>query len=219
MRIAGEATLDARLPDVWGALLDPSVLVRTIPGCERLETTGENAYAMTVTVGVAAVRGTYAGTCRLTDLDVHRSLLLTAEGAGAPGTIAAEVDVRFSENPDGTTTLTYDADTVVGGMLGGVGQRMLGSVSRRLAAEFFAAVEQTLTGAPAFVGATVPTPTAVGAAATAEGQPPEVGAVFTAPPRPGAAAAERRDFLAGVAVGAGLVALGVALGAVLGRRR
>jgi hypothetical protein len=41
--------------------------------------------------------------------------------------------------------------------------------------------------------------------------------VFTAPPRP--AVASHEEFLKGVAVGAGLVTLGVVLGAVVGRRR
>ena len=49
MKFTGDATLNAPVDKVWDALLDPSVLVRTIPGCERLEATGENAYAMTVT--------------------------------------------------------------------------------------------------------------------------------------------------------------------------
>ena len=209
MRIAGEATLEAPLEAVWEALLDPAVLVRTIPGCERLETVGENSYSMTVTVGIAAIRGTYAGACTITDLHPHESLRLKAEGTGAPGTIAADVDVRFSANEDGTTTLQYDADTVVGGMIGGVGQRMLSSVSRRLAMEFFTAIEKAVTGGPAEAPAT---PAAAGSpAAAAPG-------VFTAPPR-AAGASSQRDFLTGIAVGAGLVALGVALGAVAGRRR
>ncbi|HET7518808.1 MAG TPA: SRPBCC domain-containing protein, partial [Actinomycetes bacterium] len=67
MRIAGTATLHAPVEDVYAALQDPRVLVRTIPGCERLEQVGEDAYAMTVTAGVASVRGTYAGDVRLTD--------------------------------------------------------------------------------------------------------------------------------------------------------
>jgi carbon monoxide dehydrogenase subunit G len=211
MRIAGEATLQAPLVAVWDALLDPAVLVRTIPGCERLETVGENSYSMTVTVGIAAIRGTYAGACTITDLHPHDSLRLKAEGSGAPGTIAADVDVRFSANEDGTTTLQYDADTVVGGMIGGVGQRMLSSVSRRLAVEFFTAIEKVLAGGPAEEAAGAAPPTPEGAPAAAPG-------VFTAPPKP-AAASSQRDFLTGVAVGAGLVALGVVLGAVAGRRR
>ena len=211
MKITGEAVLQAPLPKVWDALLDPEVLVRTIPGCERLETTGENAYAMTVTVGIAAIKGTYTGSCRITDLDRHRSLRLSAEGAGAPGTIAADVDVRFSEDETtGSTVLQYDADTTVGGMIGGVGQRMLSSVSRRLATEFFTAVERDVTTGPPAVEPSSP------AAASAAGGAPQ--AVFTAPAARTAAGSDP-GFLLGVAVGAGLVSLGVVLGSVLGRRR
>ena len=141
MKFTGENTLHAPVEKVWDALLDPAVLVRTIPGCERLEATGENAYAMTVTAGVAAIKGTYSGSCVLSDLKPHESLLMKLDGAGAPGTIGASVDVRFAPAGDGATTISYDADAVVGGMVGGVGQRMLTSVSRRMAGEFFGNVE------------------------------------------------------------------------------
>jgi carbon monoxide dehydrogenase subunit G len=210
MRIAGEATLRAPVDKVWDALLDPAVLVRTIPGCERLEATGENAYAMTVTAGVAAIKGTYSGTCELRDLEPHQSLVMSAQGAGAPGTIAADVTVGFRDNGDGTTSLDYDADTTVGGMIGGVGQRMLSSASKRMAGEFFNAVEDVLHGAVPSAGEPVAEaePAAGAPAATAAG-------VFTRPPR----ATDQQDFLKGVAVGAGLVLLGVVVGAIAGRRR
>ncbi len=146
MKFTGQNTLHAPVGEVWDALLDPAVLVRTIPGCERLEATGENAYAMTVTAGVAAIKGTYSGSCALSDLVPHESLVMRLEGAGAPGTIGATVGVRFAPGEDGTT-VSYDADAIVGGMVGGVGQRMLTSVSRRMAGEFFGNVDDVLTGA------------------------------------------------------------------------
>ncbi|HSE07521.1 MAG TPA: carbon monoxide dehydrogenase subunit G [Nocardioidaceae bacterium] len=214
MKVAGEAVLSAPVENVWSALLDPSVLVRTIPGCERLETTGEHTYDMTLNAGVAAIRGVYSGTCQLSDLEPHDSLVLKAQGAGAPGTIAADVKVGFTDNGDGTTLLRYDADAVVGGMIGGVGQRMLTSVSKRMAGEFFGNVDQVLTGTvPAAVGA-APGAAAPGAPAPA----PKPGEVFTAPPRPAAAAAPG-DFLKGVLVGGGLVLAGVVAGALAARRR
>jgi uncharacterized protein len=215
MKVAGEAVLSAPVEHVWSALLDPSVLVRTIPGCERLETTGEHTYDMTVNAGVAAIRGVYSGTCALSDLDPHDSLVLKAQGAGAPGTIAADVKVGFTDNGDGTTLLRYDADAIVGGMIGGVGQRMLTSVSKRMAGEFFGNVEQVLTGAAPEVAA----PAAPGAPApAAPGVAPAPGEVFTAPPRP-AAAPVGGDFLKGVLVGGGLVLAGVVAGALASRRR
>ena len=212
MKFTGENTLAAPVEQAWDALLDPAVLVRTIPGCERLEATGDNAYAMTVTAGVASIKGTYAGSCVLTDLVEHESLVMKLDGAGAPGTIGATVNVRFV--PEGPSTrVTYDADAIVGGMIGGVGQRMLTSVSRRMAGEFFGNVDGVLAGGGAglVTGAGAPSSTSEAAPATA-------GQVFTAP-APSAAAGSRQEFLTGVAVGAGLVVLGVIVGGVFGRRR
>ncbi|WP_426244923.1 SRPBCC family protein [Nocardioides sp. LHG3406-4] len=211
MKFTGENVLQAPVAKVWDALLDPAVLVRTIPGCSRLEATGENSYDMTVTAGVAAIKGTYAGTCKLHDLKPHESLRMDLQGAGAPGTIGAEVSVAFEDAGDGTTKITYDADAVVGGMVGGVGQRMLTSVSRKMAGEFFGNVGDVLSGA-------APAPVAE----SAERQPARdqgetgVGQVFTAPAKQ---AGSQQEFLLGIAVGAGLVLAGVFAGALLGRRR
>ena len=207
MKVAGSTVLNAPVADVWKALLDPAVLVATIPGCERLEATGDNSYAMTVTAGVASIKGTYAGTCSLSDLDPHRSLVMKAAGSGAPGTVSADVVVSFTDRGDGTTALDYDADAVVGGMVGGVGQRMLTSVSKRMAGEFFGNVDRVLTGqapAAATAGGTE--------SVTSTGQQ-----VFSAAPTPSAGGSD--DFLKGMLAGAALVVLGVVVGGVFGRRR
>ncbi len=198
MKISGTDSIPFPVAQVWDALLDPAVLVRTIPGCERLETTGENAYAMTVTAGVAAIKGTYDGTCALSDLVEHRSLVMRLQGAGAPGTIDATVNVAFADE-DGGTRISYDADAVVGGMVGGVGQRMLTSVSRRMAKEFFDNVAAAIGG---------PAPAAAVTASTPEGA---AGPVYTAPART-AAGGVSSEFHTGVAVGAGLVLVGVIAG-------
>ena len=208
MRFTGENTVAAPVERVWEALLDPRVLVATIPGCEQLEATGEHSYAMTVTAGVAAIKGTYTGSCTLADLEPHDSLQMHLVGAGAPGTVDATVAVRFADQ-GGQTLLTYDADAVVGGMVGGVGQRMLTSVSRRMAAEFFGNVEGVIAGGlPAAA-------VAAGAGPGAEGGP----AVFTAPPRPAGSPLGEQSFVLGMAVGGALALAGVVLGGILGRRR
>ncbi|UYM06127.1 SRPBCC family protein [Solicola gregarius] len=206
MKVAGEAVLNAPVEKVWNALLDPQVLVRTIPGCERLETTGDNAYAMTITAGVASIKGTYAGTCELSDLRPHESLVMRAAGSGAPGTVSADVAVGFADAGDGTTRLTYAADAVVGGMVGGVGQRMLTSVSKRMAGEFFGSVDDVLNGA-----------TPVEASEAGEPTPPVAGQTFTAPVRTVVGAPD--EFIKGVLLGAGLVLAGVVVGGLFGRRR
>jgi uncharacterized protein len=214
MKVSGTATLHAPVERVYAALNDPAVLVRTIPGCERLERVAEDAYKMTVTAGVASVRGTYAGDVRLTRQDPPRGFVLEASGAGAPGTVTADVQVRLAPGEDGTTELTYDADAVVGGMVGGVGQRMLVGVAKRTAGEFFAAVDGVLTGVAPAAGAEPAAGQAPAPAAAAAAAP----AVFTAPPRPAAAGLPGGELAAGVVLGAAAALLGVLVGGWVARR-
>ena len=195
MKVSGTATLHASPDRVYGALNDPAVLVRTIPGCERLEQMGVDAYRMTVTAGVASIRGSFSGDIRLADQRPPHSFVLRASGSGAPGTVTADVAVTLADSGGGSTLLSYDADAVVGGMVGGVGQRVLSGVARKTAAEFFAAIDDVLAGAAA--------PTA--AAPTA---------VYTGPAaaRGGSRAGELWAMAAAAGVGAFAALSGVAVG-------
>lgn len=216
MKISGSNVLAYPVGQVWDALLDPRVLVTTIPGCERLETTGENQYAMTVTAGVASIKGTYAGSCALQDLQDRESLVMKLKGAGAPGTIDASVDVVFSDLGADGTRIDYQADATVGGMVGGVGQRMLTSVSKRMAAEFFGNVAKAIESP-----GSVPAPPPVAGVVTdgGAGAAAPSATTFTPPVRAASGSGSSEDFLKGVAVGAGLLLAGVIAGSLLGRRR
>lgn len=149
MRISGTADLAAPPEQVFEALNDPAVLAAAIPGCEGLEQVSDDTYAMTVTAGVASIKGTYEGRVVLADRQPPSSFTLRASGSGAPGSVDATVGVRLTSR-DGGTRVEYDADAVVGGMVGGVGQRMLSGVSKRMAAQFFGAVDHVIAeGVPA----------------------------------------------------------------------
>jgi len=141
MKVTGSAVLHASPDAVYAALTDPAVLSSTIPGCESLTALGDDRYRMTVTAGVASIKGSYEGEVSLHDQQVPTSFVLRAKGAGAPGTVAVTVPVTISDVGDGTSRLDYAADAVVGGMVGGVGQRMLTSVSKKMAGQFFGAVD------------------------------------------------------------------------------
>lgn len=144
MKINGKAALQASPERVWTALNDPAVLVATIPGCERLEQTGPDRYRMTITAGVASITGTYVGDVELADPQPPSAFTLRASGAGAPGTVSADVRVTLDADPAGGTLLKYAADATVGGAIGGVGQRVLSGVARKTATQFFAAVDAHL---------------------------------------------------------------------------
>ncbi|MDX6302269.1 MAG: uncharacterized protein QOF53_3483 [Nocardioidaceae bacterium] len=207
MKISGTSTLKADPATVWRALNDPAVLVRAIPGCRALEALGEDSYAMTVAAGVGSIKGVYDGRVRLSDQAEPDSFRLHAEGSGAPGTISADVLVSIAAAADGGTELTYDADAAVGGMIGGVGQRMLAGVSKRMAAEFFGNVDTVLSVGPE----QAPGTSAVTRDASSA---PTAGAVFQA----SASGHGGPGFVAGVAVGAAAALAGALVGGWLSRR-
>jgi uncharacterized protein len=211
MKLSGEATIAAPVERVYAALNDPAVLVRTIPGCQRLEQTGPDTFKATVAAGVASIKGTFDGDVRLSDQRPPEAMTLHASGAGAPGTVSAVAHVTLSE-VDGETLLRYDADATIGGVIGGVGQRMLAGVAKKTAAEFFAAVERDITGA---VPAPAPAVSAPGAVVSTElvAAAPQV---WTRPAPPEDPSRQRmRDLLVGATFGAVVALLGVLLGALI----
>ncbi|HET7823375.1 MAG TPA: carbon monoxide dehydrogenase subunit G [Ornithinibacter sp.] len=222
MKITGSSTLESPVDKVWEAIQDPAVLARCLPGCESLAVIGEDRYAMTVTAGVAAIKGSYAGEVSLSDKVAPSSLTMRASGAGAPGTIDADVKVQLVPSAGGGTDLSYDADASVGGAIGGVGQRMLAGVTKKMAGQFFTALDRDIAGLPPLGGELAGA--AAGAAAGAEGGAPASGTVY-----PGRAATANANatlnmdngagFALGVLVGGLLALAGVALGSRIGRRR
>lgn len=146
MKVAGSAVLHATPDKVWAAINDPAALAEVIPGCEKLDEVGPGHYRGVVSMGIASIKGTYQGEIKLEDLDEPKSLTLKADGAGSAGTIGTVVDVKLADKGDGTTEITYEADAIVGGMVGGVGQRVLTSVAKKTAGAFFNQIDAVLTG-------------------------------------------------------------------------
>ncbi|MGI8901318.1 MAG: SRPBCC domain-containing protein [Nocardioides sp.] len=240
MKVSGTSTLTADRATVFAALNDPAVLVASIPGCRRLEALGDDVYAMTVAAGVGSIKGVYDGQVRLSDQDEPSSFRMHAQGAGAPGTIGADVEVTLVDAVGGGTSLTYEADATVGGMIGGVGQRMLTGVSKKMADEFFRNVDAVLAGTPGSAGrppegaaashpgsflAGGPGPSAAAAPSgvrpagspSPSGSAAAAGTVFTAPAAPVTSAGP--GFVVGVAVGAGAALAGALVGAWISSRR
>ena len=212
MKVTGSATLHAPREKVWEALNDPAVLVRTIPGCLQLEEVGQDRYRMTITAGVASIKGTYQGDVALTDQAQPGSFTLKASGAGAPGTVSADVKVTLAE-ADGQTRLDYDADAIVGGVVGGVGQRVLSGVAKKTAGEFFKAVDDVLTGKAPSVPAPRDEASAGQLSTTA------TPGVFTAPASASGGGLGGPDFLKGSVLGAAVALAGVLVGGWVSRRR
>ncbi|MDT5121735.1 MAG: uncharacterized protein QOC96_1217 [Acidobacteriota bacterium] len=150
MKIEGTHELHAKRERVFQVLTDPEVLKRCIPGCERLEKTGENAYAATLRAGVGSIKGVFTGNVRLEDLRTPEHYRMVVDGKGQPGFLKGTGDLDLAEQGD-ATIIKYAGDVQVGGTIASVGQRMIQGAAKMMASQFFTAIEaeaKTETGEP-----------------------------------------------------------------------
>ena len=236
MLISSTATMTADPATAYAAFHDEKILAATIPGLESFTRTADGSFDVVLTMGVAAIKGTYKGTVAFSQEVEGTSFVLSAKGAGGPGTIGADISVALSPGADNGSAIEWKADAVLGGPIGGVGQRMLGGVAKRIAKKFFADIdaairdgvpEKTETGAgsepgagataPAGTGESVGTSSPVGATA-----PSNAAVTANAAAPAGFVTSGSRlcgdGFIAGAAIGAGAALLGVCVGLLAGRR-
>ena len=136
MKLEGTHQLDAARERVYQSLVNPAVLQRCIPGCERLEKTGENIFAATIRAGVGSIKGVFNGTARLEDLREPEHLRIVVDGKGTPGFLKGSGDLDLQQAENGTT-ISYSGDIQVGGTIASVGQRMLQGTAKMMATQFF----------------------------------------------------------------------------------
>ena len=143
MDIFGSYTFDVPADRVWDLLMDPAALSSCIPGCTRFEPDGEDRYAVTLTVALAAITGTYNGTVNLTDKTLHTSYRLVMEGQGRAGFVKGSSVISL--RPAGASTAVDVSGAVhTGGPIARVGQRLIGGVARMMMDRFFACLKAKL---------------------------------------------------------------------------
>ncbi|MBM3838350.1 MAG: carbon monoxide dehydrogenase subunit G [Verrucomicrobia bacterium] len=143
MNVQGTCTLSAPPARVFEALINPSVLQRVIPGCEKMEKTGTDEYNAHLKLGIASVKGSYVGKVKLTDQQPPHKFTLHMEGKGAPGFVKGSSVIELKEEGGGTK-LSYTANVQVGGLIAAVGSRVVEAAAKKLAGEFFQKFAETI---------------------------------------------------------------------------
>ena len=95
---------------------------------------------MQLQLRVAAVGGTFEGEISLSDKEPPHTCRVSVSGAGSLGHGNGQARFEITPEADGQARLTYQGTGEIGGLVAGVGQRVLGSVSKHLIARFFKAL-------------------------------------------------------------------------------
>jgi hypothetical protein len=135
--IGGEETFAAPGHIVWDALNDPAVLKKCIPGCKDMIADGEDRFRALLSLRVAAVGGEFEGTLVLSDKIVPTQCRISVTGSGTLGQGEGAATFSLAPGADHATIMRYAGEGEIGGLVAGVGQRILKGVAKHLVSQFF----------------------------------------------------------------------------------
>ncbi len=137
MDMQGSRALAITQQQAWDALNNPEVLKACIPGCDKVEATGENQYAVGVAVKIGPVAAKFSGKITLSDIKPPESYTITFDGqGGAAGFGKGNSQVTLVPNGTGCE-LSYTVHASVGGKIAQLGQRLIDGVAKSMAEDFF----------------------------------------------------------------------------------
>jgi carbon monoxide dehydrogenase subunit G len=142
MKIGGAYQLPVARERAYPMMQDPRVLERCMPGCDRLDKTGDNEYAMRMKMALASMSGLFDGTVRIADPKPPSSFRLIVEGKGKIGFMKGEGLITLAAN-EASTDVTYDGEVSVGGTIAAVGQRLLDATAKLVIKRFFDKLAQS----------------------------------------------------------------------------
>jgi carbon monoxide dehydrogenase subunit G len=161
MEMTGERRIPAPRQQVWEALNDPEALRASIPGCESVERTAEDAFTAKVGVKLGPMSAKFGGKVKLENINPPASYTITGEGnGGAMGFAKGGADVALEELGPSETLLKYNVKAQVGGKMAQLGARLIDSTAKQMADQFFDRFAARLTPAapePELAEAATPT--------------------------------------------------------------
>ncbi|MBK9571189.1 MAG: carbon monoxide dehydrogenase subunit G [Rhodoferax sp.] len=141
MDMQGSRTLAITQQQAWDALNDPAVLKACIPGCDKVELSGENQYAMAMALKIGPVAARFTGKITLSDIQPPNSYTLAFEGqGGAAGFGKGSAQVKLgapAADSAGGCELAYTVHASVGGKMAQLGQRLVDGAAKSMAEDFF----------------------------------------------------------------------------------
>ena len=144
MDFSGTETVAVPIEKVWTYLADVNKVVACAPGFQRLEVLGPEHWKALIAVSIGPIKATFA-------MDVTRPVLqkpdlMVVKVCGkAPGS-AMELEGRMglAAVDEGQTSMDWNAQVTVSGILARVGTGLINTMAERLTRQFFTCLKSHL---------------------------------------------------------------------------
>ena len=144
MEFGGRYLFSAPRDRVWAALNDADVLKAAIPGCNRLEWTGEATLECEIKVNFGIMQPTFIGDLELRNVTPAARYTLAGRGRGGLlGKAEAAADITLSDVPGGTE-LRFVANGGADGGIMKLGKAVIGNSAQKIIDGFFERIGEAM---------------------------------------------------------------------------
>ena len=141
MELSGKHLFDAPREAVYRAMTDPAILRRTLPGCQSLEAQGGGTYSITLTIGLAIIKGTYTGIIELVNEVPPESFALKLDAKGGVGAVTGQGNFHLAPTSDTQTMLTYNGEANIAGKISFFARPLLKAGAAMVIGQFLRAMD------------------------------------------------------------------------------
>ena len=137
MNFGGRYRIAASRTAVWAALNDTAVLKAAIPGCHRIEWSGQTALDLEIKVNLGVVHPVFKGGLALSDIVPAERYTLSGKGKGGLlGLAEGAADIVLDD--DGAyTLLLFEARAGASGQIMRLGKAVIGHSAQKVIDGFF----------------------------------------------------------------------------------
>lgn len=143
MKINGTHKFKASSAQVFQAILNPSVLKSSIPGCNSVAYASPNQLTVEITTPLPGLHGPFQVTLDIVNKQEPSSLELQVLRKGRGGSVNAVSKISLVDEADGAL-LTYDADAQLEGLVAAADNPIGRPILKNSLASFFKNLEKAL---------------------------------------------------------------------------
>ena len=138
MDFGGHYIIAAPRHEVWAALNDTAMLKAAIPGCHKIEWSGEKTLDLEIKVNLGVIHPVFKGGLTLSNIMPSKSYTLAGKGKGGLlGLAEGAADIVLSDADEQKTDLIFTAKGGASGQIMKLGKAIIGNSAQKVIDGFF----------------------------------------------------------------------------------
>lgn len=144
MELKGSHTIEANPETLWKMLMDTDLLSKIIPGISKLEKTGPTSYNSVLEIKAGPISTSFTGNAQMEDIVEQKKFTLKMQQSNKMGNANSIMKIELRPVNVSETEVVFDGEVKITGLLGSMGEKMLGGVANMLTKQFFANLDHEL---------------------------------------------------------------------------